>query len=490
MNKFLAMMLLLGCAVSVAAQTPPDVPKGHWAYEAVNDLIGKGYIVGYPNGSFLGDRTLTRYEFATVTARILEGMNEKLDAVKSQASKPSGAPATITMPTTPAGEVSAQDLATITKLVDEFKVELTVIGTRLDTVEATVAELKDMVATHDAMLNDEEGIVRATASDVSALRKLKFSGYLQTRYQTIDYTKDTTPADKSYDTFLVRRARLKLTATPTIRSTAVLQLDAGQNTTSVKDAYYNYAFGDGCAIAPSFQVGQQYWWFGYEVPYSSSKRETPERALFVRRFFPGERDTGAILTSPADAKILWTVGAYNGTGTQNGSTSATDNNDAKDVLANVKFRLGDLDLGMSGYHGYGIWYKNAAGAVLYDPSQKIRYGADLQYYMSNLTFKGEYIRGKGFDDADPNKYDQNLWQSGYYAQLGYNIDNADTLVARYSTMSEDPKTPAFGRVNSWELGAIRWLDENSRLKLFYKFTNEEQNSIDNNGLLAEWIVTF
>jgi hypothetical protein len=374
--------------------------------------------------------------------------------------------------------------------VDEFKVELTVIGTRLDTVESTVAELKATVATHDAMLNDEEGVVQTTASNFAKLSKVKVSGYVQSRYQTIDYTKDTTTEKSNYDTFLVRRARMKITATPTIRSTAVLQLDMGKNTTSVKDAYFNYAFGDGCAIAPSFQVGQQNWWFGYEVPYSSSKRETPERALFVRRFFPGERDTGAILTSPADARILWTIGAYNGTGIDNGSTSAVDNNDAKDILANVKFHLGDMDLGLSGYHGYGIWYKNAAGAVLYDPTKKIRYGADLQYYLNNLTLKGEYIRGRGFDDANPNNYDQDLWQSGYYAQLGYNVDTADTLVARYSTMSEDPKAPTFGRVSSWEVGAIRWLDENSRLKLFYKFTNEEYNSIDNNGLLAEWIVTF
>lgn len=483
-------MLLLGCAISVTAQTVNDVPNGHWAYEAVNDLVEKGYIVAYPNGDFLGERTMTRYEFATVIARIIEGMNEKLAAVKSQSGKSAAVPTSTTLPQAPAGEVSAQDLATITKLVDEFKVELTVIGTRLDTVEATVAELKATIATHDAMLNDEEGIVQTTASNVAKLSKIKVSGYVQSRYQTLDYTKDTTAEKSYYDTFLVRRARVKVTATPTIRSTAVLQLDMGKNSTSVKDAYFNYAFGDGCIIAPSFQVGQQNWWFGYEVPYSSSKRETPERALFVRRFFPGERDTGAILTSPASSKILWTIGAYNGTGIENGSTSAVDNNDAKDVLANVKFRLGDLDLGLSGYHGYGIWYKNSAGTVLYDPSKKIRYGADLQYYMSNLTFKGEYIRGKGFDDVNPNNYDQDLWQSGYYAQLGYNLDTADTLVARYSTMSEDPKAPTYGRVSSWEVGAIRWLDENSRLKLFYKFTDEEHNSIDNNGLLAEWIVTF
>ncbi|MCE5313829.1 MAG: porin [Armatimonadota bacterium] len=484
MKKFLAIMLILGCTALVSAQAPNDVPQGHWAYEAVNELMGKGYMIGYPNGDFLGDRTLTRYEFATIVARILEGVNEKLAAAKSQGGKtPAGSEATV-MPTNPAAEVSSQDLDNIAKLAEEFKVELTVIGTRLDSVEAAVEALRSTVETHD-------GIVKSTASDIAKLNKIKVSGYVQSRYQNLDYTKDTTSEDSNYDTFLVRRARIKITATPTVRSTAVLQLDMGKNTASVKDAYFNYAFGDGCAVAPSFQIGQQNWWFGYEVPYSSSKRETPERALFVRRFFPGERDTGAIITSPANSKILWTLGAYNGTGIENGSTSATDNNDAKDVLANVKFRLGDLNLGLSGYHGYGIWYKNAAGNVLYDPTKKIRYGADMQYCINDLTFKGEYIRGRGFDDVNPNSYDQDLWQSGYYAQVGYNIDTADILVARYSTMSEDPKNPQYGRVSSWELGAIRWLDKNSRLKLFYKTTSEEFNEIDDNdGFVAEWIVTY
>ena len=50
----------------------PDVTKGHWAYDFVKDLSDKGYLVGYPDGTFKGDKAMTRYEFATALYRALQ----------------------------------------------------------------------------------------------------------------------------------------------------------------------------------------------------------------------------------------------------------------------------------------------------------------------------------------------------------------------------------------------------------------------------------
>ena len=47
----------------------PDVPKNHWAYEYVSVLKGNGMLEGYPDGTFDGDRPMTRYEFATMLYR-------------------------------------------------------------------------------------------------------------------------------------------------------------------------------------------------------------------------------------------------------------------------------------------------------------------------------------------------------------------------------------------------------------------------------------
>ena len=50
----------------------PDVPANHWAYEYIAKLAGNGYIEGYPDGNFGGDRLMTRYEFAAVLYRAIE----------------------------------------------------------------------------------------------------------------------------------------------------------------------------------------------------------------------------------------------------------------------------------------------------------------------------------------------------------------------------------------------------------------------------------
>jgi hypothetical protein len=78
----------------------PDVPANHWAYEAVHQLASQGIIEGYPDGNFGGDRSMTRYEFATLVYRALQN----------------GVPVS--------GDVS--------RLVKEFKPELDLI--RVDTI--------------------------------------------------------------------------------------------------------------------------------------------------------------------------------------------------------------------------------------------------------------------------------------------------------------------------------------------------------------------
>ena len=50
----------------------PDVASNHWAYEAVSDLSRRGLVEGYPDGTFGGDRLLTRYEFAQIVYRALQ----------------------------------------------------------------------------------------------------------------------------------------------------------------------------------------------------------------------------------------------------------------------------------------------------------------------------------------------------------------------------------------------------------------------------------
>ena len=68
----LAAVMALGVNAGVYAANPfSDVPAGHWAYDAVNKLAAEGVVDGYPGGTYGGDRLMTRYEMAQITAKAM-----------------------------------------------------------------------------------------------------------------------------------------------------------------------------------------------------------------------------------------------------------------------------------------------------------------------------------------------------------------------------------------------------------------------------------
>jgi hypothetical protein len=98
-----------------------DVLPSDWAYQALQNLVETyGCIQGYPDRTFRGNRNMTRYEFAA-------GLNACLDVIAGFANQ---------------GGVSAEDLAAIRRLQEEFQAELNTLRGRVDALEADVAELE------------------------------------------------------------------------------------------------------------------------------------------------------------------------------------------------------------------------------------------------------------------------------------------------------------------------------------------------------------
>jgi len=488
-KSILTAILLLTCVGCVFADAATDVPRDHWAYQAVEELANKGYVLGYPDGSFLGNRSLTRYEFATIVKRILDDLESRMAQVGAKAGKTPSTSATVDK--TPAG-VSQADLDKVTKLVDEFKVELTVIGTRVEKVEQTVEEMRSTVEKLDAIICDPEGAFEATKDDVKKLKKVGVSGYVQARYTSYRSDPNSPTAHVTNGQYIgrnfnVRRARIKVTGKPSKNSSATVQIDCGQNGTgtntnsvTLKDAFAEYFFKGNPALGVSLMAGQFKWPFGYEVVQSSSVRETPERSLIVSKMFPGERDKGIKFTGPTAGNMVWNLGLFNGTGTNNPESNAS-----KDVVANVRWKLGDLDFGASGYWGRGV---TSSSPTAYQPIAKNRWGVDLEWYFNNVTLKAEYITGKGVEGAKRN-LQENI--PGYWAQLAWNLNMTNTLVAKYEWMKQDPTTSTdYGERSAWNLGLVRWMDDKTRFKVFYIINKEELNSFKNDGWIAEWITTF
>ncbi|MTJ12081.1 S-layer protein [Anabaena sp. UHCC 0187] len=101
-----------------------DVQPNDWAFGALQSLVERyGCIAGYPNGTFRGNRALSRYEFAA-------GLNACLDRVNELI-----ATATADLP-------SKQDIMTLQKLQEDFSAELATLRGRVDAVEARTTELE------------------------------------------------------------------------------------------------------------------------------------------------------------------------------------------------------------------------------------------------------------------------------------------------------------------------------------------------------------
>ncbi|MEA5576183.1 iron uptake porin [Anabaena sp. UHCC 0451] len=124
-----------------------DVQPGDWAFQALQSLVERyGCIAGYPNGTYRGNRAMTRYEFAA-------GLNACLDRVNELIATATGDMAT------------KQDLATIQKLQEEFSAELATLRGRVDALEARTSELE---ANQFSTTTKLQGQVVAVVSDVVA----------------------------------------------------------------------------------------------------------------------------------------------------------------------------------------------------------------------------------------------------------------------------------------------------------------------------------
>ena len=161
-----------------------DVQPTDWAFQALQSLVERyGCIAGYPDGTFRGNRALTRYEFAS-------GLNACLDRVNEL------------IATGGADGVRKEDLATLQRLQEEFSAEVATLRGRVDSLEARTAELE---ANQFSTTTKLTGEVIAAVSDVFADRIAVPSSPAAPGQPTPNA--DNAP-DENVNTVLADRARL------------------------------------------------------------------------------------------------------------------------------------------------------------------------------------------------------------------------------------------------------------------------------------------
>ena len=182
MKKILALAAVaaLTAGVSAYAANPfSDVTADDWAYQAVSDLSAQGVVEGYPDGTFKGERNMTRYELAQIVARLMAKEDQ----------------------------LNAEQQATLDKLAGEYADELANLGVRVSNLEKKVGNISwagdaKMMYTNNA---------KKTANDTYKGRiRLNVKGqvndatYVQGRIVTNMWFKDAKPEDGDGNTTMDR----------------------------------------------------------------------------------------------------------------------------------------------------------------------------------------------------------------------------------------------------------------------------------------------
>ena len=158
MKKILALAAVaaLTAGVSAYAANPfSDVTPDDWAFQAVSDLSAQGVVEGYPDGSFKGERNMTRYELAQIIARLMAKEDQ----------------------------LNAEQQATLDKLAGEYADELANLGVRVANLEKKVGNISwsgdaRMQYQHHKALDLKDGKIQSTdnADDWTGRMRINVSG--------------------------------------------------------------------------------------------------------------------------------------------------------------------------------------------------------------------------------------------------------------------------------------------------------------------------
>ncbi len=393
--------------------------------------------------------------------------------------------------------------------------------------DSTQAKSEELKAKIEELKGQVEGLNESyleTKATVDALKKIKLSGYIQAQFQSAEIDGISSFSGGNFSTgihnrFLVRRGRLKVTYDNDITN-YVVQIDATEKGLGLKDAYV--LFKEPWLKSFGVKAGIFDRPFGFEISYSSSSREAPERSRMFQTLFPGERDLGASFEYSPYIPFEDFLGYFNFKGglfAGNGINAEVDNR--KDFIGRLGFSIPfyeenlAIDGGVSTYIG-GV--KLAAGKSIYTVdsptfatadtkttfADRNYLGLDLQVYyalpvLGNFTLRGELITGKQPGGSASSSSSPTALQTGdiylrnffgYYINFVQNLGDKNQLVVKYDVY--DPNTDVEGdqigavsaaklgsgdiKYSTLGLGLVHYWDDNIKFVFYYDSVSNETSS--------------
>ena len=369
MKKILALAAVaaLTAGVSAYAANPfSDVTPDDWAFQAVSDLSAQGVVEGYPDGTFKGERNMTRYELAQIVARLMAKEDQ----------------------------LNAEQQATLDKLAGEYADELANLGVRVSNLEKKVGNI---YWSGDARMrylhNSKEGTSGKDAWDgrmrINVKGQVNDATYVQGQMVSQMMFKDADATKPKTD---------------------------GQ--TFMAQLYVNHNFSDKVSVSlgrQQLKMGNQGGWMyaalegydGAQVSYNDGK-------LALTTGF-GQLAVSDVLKIN-DKDMYFAQGAYDfGVAKLNADYIAT-----KESKDNVEIYGVGLNVPVQKFNVFGEYYQNTV-AKDYDTA----WNAGLSYGKADWKKPGTWDLSVSYNDVDRNVYiGGGVWHTD---MLKSNLDAAKNL---------------------------------------------------------------
>lgn len=384
MKKILAIAAAaaLTAGVSAFAANPfSDVSTDDWAYQAVSDLSDQGVVEGYPDGTFKGERNITRYELAQIIARLMAKEDQ----------------------------LNAEQRATLDKLAGEYADELANLGVRVSNLEKKVGNLY------------WSGDARMRYTDFSAKKADRWDGRM--RINVKGQVNDSTYVQGQF----VNNFNFK---------------DSETSDTSMAQIYANHNFGKDFSVRLGRQpivFGDQGGWLynalegydGIQAAYNHDKLSlTTGFGQFNGNKFKGaaavaeiKDANGGVLKAGKDAvdgqDFYFARGSYDFDFAKLGVDyinfqGTKDGKDVPEVIgANLTIPVGDFQV-------FGDYYKNTTAATKYDTA----WNAGLGYGKLNLNKPGSFNLSLAYNNVEDEMY---FGGTGWHTDILDQVANAGKL---------------------------------------------------------------
>ena len=419
MKKILAIAAAaaLTAGVSAFAANPfSDVSTDDWAYQAVSDLSDQGVVEGYPDGTFKGERNITRYELAQIIARLMAKEDQ----------------------------LNAEQRATLDKLAGEYADELANLGVRVSNLEKKVGNLY------------WSGDARMRYIDYSAKQADKWDGRM--RINVKGQVNDSTYVQGQF----VNNFNFK---------------DSETSDTSMAQIYANHNFGKDFSVRLGRQpisFGDQGGWLygalegydGIQAAYNHDKLSlTTGFGQFNAGDFKGAaakdvikyKDDGTFDTVEHKDKIdgqdfYFARGSYDfdfaklGVDYINFQSTTKDGKDVPEVIgANLTIPVGDFQV-------FGDYYKNTTADSKYDTA----WNAGLGYGKLNLKKPGSFNLSLAYNNVE---------KEMYFGGTAWHTDILDAV-------------DAAGKLKFWSANGNVTLQKNVFLRAEYEFAADADQGAD------------